>query len=489
MTTTEERFIAASTIERLRIARDPSAQAELSKLLGPDAYLEYRRIAARLDEKHLAFGGPPNVVFVPGVMGSLLGSGTRGGVWWIDARTRDRIDSLRLSPDGLTDAEPSLAIGPLTTDPSYDAFLATLLEQSDLAHRIFAYDWRKSQCLAASALRDLIRDMHRDNGGAPVHIVAHSMGGLVVRAMLMVHREEIKPLLGRIVFIGTPHVGSPAIAGYLKNHMWGTDLMAVLGLYLSRETFRSLRGVLGLLPAPLGVYPGTRDSDVPAWRPDEGCDAYPHPCSNFDLYQADQWRLDLTGEDERALQDVLDATALHHRRMAEAHHRLPPEERADMLVIAGVGYQTLFRLAYEPGFLGLWEKAAKVRERVTDDPHREGDGRVPVASAMLDGVDVRFVKGEHGSLPNLPTVMDEVLRFLRGAPLELPRDVGSALAGHLARDDASPAPHLDGSERIRGFTDDPGYWDDTKPTREVLDSLESALGTGGAPGFARLRIL
>ena len=64
-----------------------------------------------------------------------------------------------------------------------------------------------------------------------MHIVAHSMGGLMVRTTLM-NYPELWRRVGRIVFIGTPHYGSPAIAGYLKNHLWGFELLALLGRYL-----------------------------------------------------------------------------------------------------------------------------------------------------------------------------------------------------------------------------------------------------------------
>lgn len=66
------------------------------------------------------------------------------------------------------------------------------------------------------------------------------MGGLVVRATLLQHGAELWPRVGRMEFIATPHYGAAAIADYLKNHFWGTELMALLGLYLSRETLRSL---------------------------------------------------------------------------------------------------------------------------------------------------------------------------------------------------------------------------------------------------------
>ena len=98
---------------------------------------------------------------------------------------------------------------------------------------------------------------------------------MMVRATLLQYGAELWPKLGRIVFIATPHYGATAIAGYLKNHFWGTELMALLGLYLSRETLRSLWGVLGLLPAPLGVYPGTRGDDRTPWTSGSAGDVTP----------------------------------------------------------------------------------------------------------------------------------------------------------------------------------------------------------------------
>src|SRR5262249_31165850 len=163
---------------------------------------------------------PKNIIFVPGVMGSLLHSSTRGGVWWLDVRTLDRIDQLGLSPDGMEDADPANEIVPATTDPSYDPFLQTLLGERDFGHDLFAYDWRKSPLHCAAALRDRVQKLYESNGRREVHLIAHSMGGVIVRTALMQHGTQMWPYLGRIVFVGTPHYGAPAIAGYLKNHLW-----------------------------------------------------------------------------------------------------------------------------------------------------------------------------------------------------------------------------------------------------------------------------
>jgi pimeloyl-ACP methyl ester carboxylesterase len=482
-------FMAAGTEERLRLADGTAHSTALIELLGDPAYAEYRKLAKKLDTAHLAFGAPKNLIFVPGVMGSLLQSRTRGGIWWVDVRTRTRIDQLGLSADGTQDAEPANDIVPTTTDYSYDPFLTAVLGELDFGHYIFAYDWRKSLRHSSGALRDAIRRLHQENGGSPVHVVAHSMGGLIVRETLLQHGAELWPRLGRIVFIATPHYGATAIAGYLKNHFWGTELMALLGLYLSRETLRSLWGVLSLLPAPRGVYPGTRTGDPAPWASRSPSDAYIHPCANYDLYQVEQWRLGLTPAQSLQLQKILDDTGEVHRQMYQAHRTLTQELRDRMLVIAGVGYQTLFRLAYEPQFFGLWEKALKLTERKDGDPHREGDGRVPLASARLEDVEIRYVKGVHGALPNIPSVYLDVFRWLRDQPLQLPDTVKGALSMHLGGPEESDAPHLDGTAAVDQYSDDPGLWSMDGPPPKRLDALKTELERERLPEFTRVRLL
>jgi pimeloyl-ACP methyl ester carboxylesterase len=281
-----EAFLDAETRERLTIARDDGNAAALRQLLGEPAYGELRDLATRWhDGTHLAPDEPKNMIFIPGIMGTLLMNRALAGIWWIDVRTRDYIDRLGLAPNGTNEADPANDIAPATADPSYTPFLSAALTQRGLNHTIFGYDWRKSLLHSTTALRDLVLALHRDNGGKKIHLVGHSMGGLMVRATLMQHGAELWPKIGKIVFIGTPHYGATAIAGYLKNHLWGFELMALLGQYLSRATLRSLWGVLSLLPAPRGIYPGTRATDTNPWQSQNPGDPYIHPCANFDLYR------------------------------------------------------------------------------------------------------------------------------------------------------------------------------------------------------------
>ena len=480
--TISEDFLTADTSKRLAMALDDTKRDELARLLGEKAYEELRTLATRRGGTHLG-GGPKNMIFVPGIMGTLLMNKSLAGIWWIDVRTRNYIDQLGLSPDGTKDVGDLENITPVTADTTYTPFLSAALAEPKINHEIFPYDWRKSLLQSTTAFRDLVVKLHNGNGNMPIHIVAHSMGGLMVRAALMEHGDELWPRIDKIVFIGTPHYGAPAIAGYLKNHLWGFELMAVLGTYLSRATLRSLWGVINLLPAPRGIYPDTRPGAA-TWNSGEPDDPYVHPCANFDLYQADAWKLDLDATETANLQRILDATADFHRRMYQAHRDLKQEQRNRMRVIAGVGVKTLFRLAFEPGFLGIWEKTTKVYDYVLDNPHRDGDARVPLASALLENIGgYRYVRGTHGGLTNIPAVYKDVIRYLKGETMQLPDTPAGALSGHLGPSTVSEAPHLDGSAATGDL------WATDGISAERAAELEKMLEADALPNFARLHLL
>jgi pimeloyl-ACP methyl ester carboxylesterase len=481
-----ERFKVSDTRDRLALIRDPAAADALRAWLGDDAYAEYVALAGRAARAHLGYGVGPNLIFVPGVMGSMLVSRGLSGMWWIEVPSRHHLNDLRLAPDGRTDANPGHDVAPAGLTQSYEGFPAAVLAREDFGHVSFPYDWRKPLTASADALRDAIASARSANGGKPVHLVAHSMGGLMVRTTLQRHPELWKHV-GKIVFLATPHYGSPAIAGYLKNHLWGFNLLAVLGRYLDRDTFRSLWGVIGLLPAAAGVYPGTRPDDPErTW----GDGPYRHPCANFDLYQAAEWHLGLDEGRADRLQTVLDAAATWHRELYEWHFSLEQAQRDRMAVIAGVGYETLFRVAYKRRFGFLWEHMDRVTRRHADDPHRDGDGRVPLASAALESVgETRYVKAEHAALPSVPAVYADVFRFLSDQPMQLPASPRAALHAHLAGDAMTSVTPVLAGVRPGKHSDDPGYLDFSTPDQAALAGIEQALAEERLPAFERIHIL
>lgn len=467
-----EKFLTVDYETQFALLKDPQTKAQVQTWMGQEAFSQFQRFG--LDAAHLG-GGDKNVIFAPGVMGSTLQSNGLGGVWWLDiARARDKLDQLRLTNDGQGDIDEDSEIVPGAVDLTYVPFRKAVATSKNFGGSVhFPYDWRKSMRTSADALRNAIIDVHGEYGKR-VHLVGHSMGGLMIRTALMIHGKELWPKVDRIVFIGTPHYGSPSIAGYLKNHLWGWEAVAILGMFLSRETFRSMRGVLSLLPAPAGIYPGTRHGED-------------HPCANFDMYDARAWNLDIDAAATVQLQNILDEVREFHTDLYQWHESLLQEFKERMLVIAGVGQETLFRLEFDKTLWGLWKQTKKITERTLCAPHREGDGRVPLASALLEDVTARYVKGEHGGLQNIPAVAQDVLAWLDGDKLRLAETCNGAFSGHLsAIDEASGAPLLEGAESAGRYRDLPVYED---PTPELRAKIAAQLDAGEMPLINLIKIL
>lgn len=168
-----------------------------------------------------------------------------------------------------------------------------------------------------------------------------------------------------------------------------------------------------------------------------------------------------------------------------------------MLVIAGVGLKTLFRLEFNSSFWGMWEHTDKITSRVSGDPHREGDSTVPLASAELENTgDVRYIKGEHGNLPMIPAVYEDVFRWLNGKPLQLPKQASGALQAKLSAGDFQvTAPSLTMPPiPIDPLTGEPDFWDVPVQGGIVqqtarIDQMEHQLAQGNLPDFIKVKLL
>jgi hypothetical protein len=154
-----------------------------------------------------------------------------------------------------------------------------------------------------------------------------------------------------------------------------------------------------------------------------------------------------------------------------------------------VGQETLFRLEFDTAFWGLWEKTKKITRVTPCDVNRDGDGRVPLASAELEDVTIRYVIGEHGGLPNIPSVALDTLTWLSGgsaSDLKLPKTCTGAQKSHLSADDQSAAPLLEGSTTESKFRDLPDY---ENPTPEFRAKIAADLDAGRIPQINLVKIL
>jgi pimeloyl-ACP methyl ester carboxylesterase len=70
---------------------------------------------------------------------------------------------------------------------------------------VYFVSYPSTQASIGSHARNLQRILHHLDHPGPIHIVGHSMGGLVTRAYLEL---EVDPRLRRVVTLGTPHQGA-----------------------------------------------------------------------------------------------------------------------------------------------------------------------------------------------------------------------------------------------------------------------------------------
>ena len=195
-------------------------------------------------------GRRPVLFVLPGIMGSSLAVRDAAEEVWLSVRrlalgqlTRLRMDQpLPILPTGLL----GLAYG-------------DLVEFMDRSHDVlpFPYDWRQSVREAAKHLAEEVgRALDQTTaGGHPVRILAHSMGGLVARAMIAERPDiwqRVRERGGRLVMLGTPNRGSWEIVRLLVAQATTLKQIALLDVPHDRQALlaviRDFPGVLELLP-------------------------------------------------------------------------------------------------------------------------------------------------------------------------------------------------------------------------------------------------
>jgi pSer/pThr/pTyr-binding forkhead associated (FHA) protein len=236
----------------------------------------------------------------------------------------------------------------------------------------FAYDFRQDNRRSAMELGAAIE---RWDPGAPITIVAHSMGCLIAR--YYVERLGGKRRVERVVLLGGPHAGNPwAFAALLS----GPKLLP-LGVKNARwrEQLATFPSWYQILPTGSCVSDGDAPLDV------LGDDTWVLPRHRPLLHDARRFRQELG-----------------------THSSVPA------VCIFGYGVKTVSGASVERSRGG---EIVRADLRYTDD----GDGMIPQHSAILPGAEIHPVRQRHGAL----YVDDDVRMRLR---LELTRAVESTRA-------------------------------------------------------------
>lgn len=326
----------------------------LEDYFGPEGYQEVRQLALKASGRR---AGGPRVLILPGIMGSKLG--------------KKRPFPL---PDDLVWFDPfDIAAGKiadlaLDSGTRYDPLGVILLYYLKLKLRLaiagydadfFPFDWRQGLDRLGEDLAAHIRKEKTEK----VHLVAHSMGGLVARAAV----DKVAKKVGRLVMLGTPNFGSFAPVQCIRGVYPVVKKLAFLDLSHSAEEIAG--GVLTTFPGLYQMLPSR--------------ERFP----TVDLFDPGVW----PEEGPQPVQSMLKEAPAVQKKLAPG--------REGFYLIAGVDRETVTGLARdEEGF--LYELS------------REGDGTVPLAFAQLPGAKTYYVQESHGSLPNNRAVAQAVADVL-----------------------------------------------------------------------------
>jgi len=317
------------------------------------------------------------VVLINGIMGALLDSVDRTGdidrIWINVVRLMaGRIAQLKLPLNGEV-AHPSFRI---QVGGLHDTYLAMLLALGRDWHVLpYPFDWRADIDKSAEGLAAAIQGWAKNE---PVHIVAHSMGGLVARRFIQRFPEIWNSMNdpsgegrgGRLIMCGTPNRGSFAIPLALTGEDKAVKLLTVLDVKHSR------RQLLGILHTFLGAYQMLPSPKVDL--EDDHADLFSEVA--WGKIRAHQALLDRACEFQRSLHPVIDADR--------------------MIYVAGYGVKTPSRIQVEsPG---------RFRYQLTAD----GDGRVPHALGLIEGVRTFWLAERHGDLVTNERVLDGLTELL-----------------------------------------------------------------------------
>ena len=382
------------------------------------------------------------VILLPGIMGSHLA--VDGRTIWVDA--------LRLARGGLGDLayDDNCQVSAVGLNHTYLPLITRLARNWDV--HLFPFDWRADVRRSADSLDELVERLRAEHPKRGVNFVAHSMGGLVVRAFVAKHRQRWVELAeidgassGRLVMLGTPNRGSYSIPLTLL----GREL-AVRGLAAidRKHTNDEVGAIVAGFPGIYQMLPFAEGVEDDNWN---------------DLYDRASWG------DAAHVQPELLALARDTHVMLAANG----VDASRFCYVAGHGKDTPYRVTIEDG------------EEMRIGQFAMGDGRVAHRLGELDDMPMYFVDATHGGLISNPSVLDKIDdlirdgttsttdRFLAKAPAR--RGAGGQLPRMLAIGDIDRQP-LTPVTCTRGGALRPPTSDD----RRVMDDALSMI-LGGEP--------
>ena len=356
----------------------------------------------------------PALFVLPGILGSHLKVGDERV--WLDRRLVNGFGKLAYGTGKKDTVTPDGPIGMF-----YDDLMAYLSADHEVIP--FGFDWRRPIEDEAERLADAVETAlrARKESGAPVRMVAHSLGGLVARTMHIVRRDVWTRMMkmdgARVLMLGTPNAGSWAPMQVLSGDDTFGNMLTIVGApFRGHETRQLIAQFPGLLQLQAGLLNGLGSektwkdlaaADLAAVKRQSGWHTLPIQQQQF------AWGI--------PPQRVLDRAVRLRKALDLQRDRDLPQFSGKLLLV--VGNAPLTPSGFEVTDNGV----------VYFDVPSGGDGRVTLESAMLPGVDTWMLDRDHGSLPRRREAFDAYRQLLNeGTTDRLPRLAASAVRGETA---------------------------------------------------------
>jgi pimeloyl-ACP methyl ester carboxylesterase len=448
----------------------------------------------------------PRIVFVPGILGSKIDECRADGsqctnIWGtIGAVTRRNVDlSLRSDRVYRTDVVESLfftnVYGRAIDYIRAKAEFVGTDSIDDALVTVFHYDWRRSNSDNAKLLKKRICDVRANAAKSPIYIVAHSMGGLVTKVWAARHANEPcsngeKPEVTQIVFVATPHLGSPkaikALAdGYniLFDELAGLKRRLGLGwleqnylLNAVNQAGISFPSLYELLPIRTSEYCRQQKPELgKASNPVDGDDNKP-----INLFDVENWR-------RYDLLRRIGAPAV--RRSYYEHDLAPLLRQAEQLLCEIVDFDPrtvadviyLFGREKDDRTYGWFQLHAGAANSIGLSTNIQGDGTVPTYSAqnflISSTRQIREVRADHTSIISTAPMLDLVEEWYVKAGKRANLETGRANAQYASLLVAEMA----ASGNLIPVSVDPGAWSQGDDTFAIELNAKALTAMGYQP--------
>lgn len=287
-----------------------------------------------------------------------------GGSWNADAILNCKLDGY----------SGDWTLTPLFAD-TYNPLLSALGDKA----KPFYYDWRKDVRDQRGNLQNFINGLLSEN--EKVHLVGHSLGGLVGRAYL--ENQTTNSRLDKLLTIGSPHQGAPvSYAAWSGGEIWQDNLLhkIILTILLRRcrgwrETSReTIQRVAPSIENLLPVFDYLKDKTSGLLKP---------------------------------------VASMRAKNNWLPTNFAPPFWGVTLGTLSGNGFPTLKVIPVKDrnrldARLGNWADGKPVGKEFTN----EGDGTVLNLSSQLAGADNRLINQNHGGLVASSEGIGQILDFL-----------------------------------------------------------------------------